>query len=323
MEPLFERHNFVYMKKKIDFPLIKNKVGDIVPGIIAGAAGDLVTGTPVAGIAGFVAGYISKGAISISTSKVKDLINQFRRLFGFNKNDFVLMIGYRKDINKQLVTMEFEPIVRVPEAKAEIDRNDREISEKLASTIGLYKDQKLYDQDELNEKEDDFMNDILRKDVLSVGGPIPLDPLYDVMIQKDVLPCNYELKKPLIYPPEETGISDKTFYKYEIVTNEGDIFEPQWNQLNYGIITRVDKDLILHESDKGVFFNFSGCQWFGTKGTCTLFLNKGSIKSTIKQIRKEIGKKENFQAIVSVPIDKQTKIIKENEIKIESVFKIR
>ena len=38
MELLFERHDFVY------FPLIKNKVGDIVPGIIAGAAGGLVTG---------------------------------------------------------------------------------------------------------------------------------------------------------------------------------------------------------------------------------------------------------------------------------------
>lgn len=312
------------MKKKIDYPLVKNKVGEIVLGIIsAGVAGGLVTGNPVAGIAGFGAGYISKDVIRISTSKTKDLINPFRRHFGFHTNDFILMRGYKKDKNKQLVTMEFEPIARVPEAKAEIDRNDREISEKLASTIGLYKDQKLYDQDELNEKEDDFMNDILRKDVLSVGGPIPLDPLYDVMVKKDVLPCNYELEKPLIYPPEETGKADETIYKYEIVTNKGDIFEPQWNQLNFGIITRVDKDLILPKSEKGVLFNFSGCQWFGTKGICTLFLNKGSMKSAIKQIGKEIGKKENFQAIVSVPIDKQTKIIKENEIKVESVFKIR
>lgn len=323
MEPLFERHNFVYMNKKIDFPLIKDKVGGIVPGIITSAAGGLVTGDPVAGIAGFVAGDISKDVIRISTSKGKDLINPFRRHLGFHTNDFVLMRGYKKDKNKQLVTMGFEPIAMVPEAKVEIDRNDREISEKLASTIGLYQDQKFFDQDELNEKEGDFMNGILRKDVLSVGGPIPLDPLYNVMINKDVLPCNYELEKPLIYPPEETGISDKTFYKYEIVTNEGDIFEPQWNKLNYGIITRVDKDLILPESEKGVLFNFSGCQWLGTEGTCTLFLNKEMMKNAINQITKEVGKKENFQAIVSVPIDKQTKIIKENEIRIESVFKIR
>ncbi|CAD7772806.1 hypothetical protein AIOGIFDO_01303 [Candidatus Methanoperedenaceae archaeon GB37] len=44
MELLFERHDFVFMNKKIDFPLIKNKVGDIAPRIIAGAAGGLVTG---------------------------------------------------------------------------------------------------------------------------------------------------------------------------------------------------------------------------------------------------------------------------------------
>lgn len=166
------------------------------------------------------------------------------------------------------------------------------------------------------------MSNILRKDVLSIGGPIPLDPLRDVMMKKDVLPCNYELEKPLEYPPEETGISNKTYYKYEIVTNEGDIFEPQWNQLNYGIITRVDKDLIFPESEKGVFFNFSGCQSLGTEGACTLFSNKKSMKSAIKQIREKVDKRENFQAIVSVPINKRIKEIKANEIKIESVFKI-
>jgi len=288
MEPLFERHNFVYMNKKIDFPIIKNNVGNIVPGIVASAIGGLATGNPVAGIAGFAAGYISEDVIRISTSKVKDLINPFRRHLGFHTNDFVLMRGYRKDIKKQLVTMEFEPIAKIPEAKAEIDRNDREISEKLASTIGLYKDQKFYDQDKLNEKEGDFMDGILRKDVLSVGGPIPLDPLYNVMIMKDVLPCNYELERPLEYTPEETGILNKTYYKYEIVSNEGDIFEPQWNKLNYGIITRVDKDLIFPESEKGIFLNFSGCQSFGTEGTCTLFLIKLQKKWVKKKIFKQL-----------------------------------
>jgi len=77
------------MNKKIDFPLIKNKAGYIVPPILAGAAGGLVTGNPVTGIVGFVAGYISKDAIRISTSKVKDLINPFRRHLGFHTNDFV------------------------------------------------------------------------------------------------------------------------------------------------------------------------------------------------------------------------------------------
>jgi len=314
------------MKKRIDFPLIKNKIGEIVPGIIGGAIGGLIEGNPVAGIAGFGAGYISKDVFRISTSKAKDLMNPFRRYFDFHTNDFVLMRGYKKDINRQLVTMGFAPISKIPEAKAEIDRNDREISEKLASTIGLYKDQRLYDADELREKEDEFMEHILGKDILSVGGPIPLDPLYNIMIKKDVLPCNYELENPLIFPPEETGMPDKTLYKYEIVTKEGDIFEPKWNELNFGIITRVDKELIkefLPESGKGVLLNFSGCQWFGTKGACTLFLNKGRMRYAIEQIRKEIGKKENFQAIISVPIEKQTKIIKDNEIKVERVFRVR
>jgi len=323
MDTLFERHNFVYMNKKIDYPLIKNEVGDIARGFVAGVITGAVTGTAVAGIAGAVGGYIGKGATNRIESIAKDLMNPFRKHIGFHTNDFVLMRGYKKNIDGDFSTAKFELIHEIPGAKREIDSNDRLISEKLASTIGLYSGQKLYDQDILNENEDDFMNNILRKDVLSIGGPIPLDPLRDVMIKKNVLPCNYELEKPLEYLPEETGISDKTYYKYEIVTDEGDIFEPQWNQLNYGIITQVDKDLIFPESDKGVFFNFSGCQSFGTEGACALFSNKESMKSTIKQIREKVDKRENFQAIVSVPINKRIKEIKANEIKIESVFKIK
>ncbi len=312
------------MKKEILYPLIKDIKGSIVSGIIGGAGSGLATAEPVAGIIGFVLGFMAEKVSRISIDKVHDIQNPFRKYFDFHTDDFVLMRGYKKDKNKQLVTMNFDPIVKIPWAKPEIDRNDREISEKIASMIGLYEYQKLYDQNKLEKKENDFMNFILKKDILSVGGPIPIDPLYEVMIKKDVLPCNYELKKPLIYSSDETGIPNKTIYKYEIVTPKG-ILEPKWNELNYGIITCVDKKLIFPESEKGILINFSGCQWFGTYGACNLFLEKEKMENTIRQIAENVGKIENFQAIISVPIDKETKMIKENEVNIEPelIFKVR
>lgn len=108
MDPLFDRHNFVYMNKKIDYPLIKNEMGDIVRGLVAGALTGGVTGNVVAGMVGAACGYIGGGATNRIENIAKDLINPFRRNFSFHTSDFVLMRGYRKNIDGDFATAEFE-----------------------------------------------------------------------------------------------------------------------------------------------------------------------------------------------------------------------
>lgn len=330
MEEFLRRHSLVLMDKTINYPVINNKSGKtlagITPAVVGSAAGAFVgahinSSYPVSGINATVMGAAVGAAVGEAVGKVVTdlslnindrLRNPFRKALGFSTNNFILMRGHKKDKDGQLVNMDFELVTSNAKSVPEIDTNDCRVSNQLAGAIGLYRNQILYDSHHLIDYGDTFINAIETKDILSIGGPIPLDPVRKLMRNKDILPCNYELDDPKKYMPEETGLEGKIYNKYEIkVEGRDELFEPKWNRLNYGMITRIDKGSVPDfTGDKGIFINFSGCQWFGTEGVCNLFLNNSMTEKTIDGIKRfGVDTKKNFQAIVRVPVDKNKTIL--------------
>lgn len=325
MEEFLERHSVALREYDFVYPLIKEwNTGKIVPSLAAGIAGTVLTGfNPVAGIAAAAVTRLVHGLVQLGIDRIRAMFHPFHRRFGFHPDDFVLLLGYKKNYRKELITQKFDPIVEVAEARPDFSENDKMLTDLLIKGMGRWKGQKvLYDKEHLDKNKSEFIEKMLQKDVLSVGGPIPIDPLYEAMIEKDRLPCNYKLKdfnSEDIYPPELTGMRDKVLPKYPvIVAGRQEPLYPKWNELNWGIITCVDKRLILEERKwgkvKGLFFNISGCQWFGTHGAGFQLLQKGGVKIVADYVESEIGISKNFQVIVKVAINPETKTVTSFEL---------
>ena len=277
MEEFLERHSITLREYDFLYPLIKGwTTGKIVPSLAAGITGTWVSGgDPVAGIAAAAATRLVQGLVQFGIDKIRAMFHPFHTQFGFHPDDFVLCVGYRKNHRKELVTQSFDSIVKVAEAKPEFPANDKFLADLLTKGMGKWKGQKvLYDYEHLSQNRTEFMEKMLKKDILSVGGPIPIDPLYEAMIDRDRLPCNYKLKDfktDDIYSTDSTQMPDKVLPKYPIII-EGreEPLYPKWNELNWGMITCVDKRLVFEERKwgkvEGLLFNVSGCQWFGTHG---------------------------------------------------------
>lgn len=307
MEPLLERHSLAHLKRDFDWPLLKNPRREIVPAII-GASVLAITGEPVAGIGTAAAGSMLQALVRMNITKLQDVSHPLHRKFGFHVDNFLLMTGYKKNQAKELVTPEFKKIKDVPWAKAEVDTNDLEMAQILSAAIGSYNKQKPYSREDLERKQDEFMTKLLRtsSDVLIVGGPIPIDPLYELMIAK-ALPCNYELKTGQIFSPAETGCPDKQFPKYEIcVKGREEPLVPEWNKLNFGLITCCEKSILFGQG-KGLVLNVSGCHWLGTWGTGLLLLDGDKIAKLGDLVKNKTGQTKNFQVVVEIPVNPQTK----------------
>ena len=329
MEPFFERHEYARMKNEIDFPLVEDPAGVLVPAFVSATIATAMSGNPVAGIAiftGVVVGSIAVPPARKGIRKIRAIRTPFHKRFDFHPDDFVIITGFKKSESKTLVDPNFKPIKEAG-ALPQVDEKDKNLSEEFADALGLYAKQTLYSREHLEEKEDEFMTMLLDKDILAVGGPIPIDPLYEVMIEKAVLPCNYELKNPLIHLPSETGIQDKTYPKYEIVIKgREEPLIPEWNNVDWGLITCVEKNIIFEKGKygkgKGLFFNISGCHGFGTKGAGLLLLDKEWLVRLADQVEKRIGKCKNFQAIVKVPINPKTKGVVKPNLDVVDAYKV-
>ena len=320
MEDFLEKHSLALREHDFLYPLIKKwKTGEIVPSLAAGVGGTIVSGgDPVAGIAVAAVTRLVQGLGQLGLDRVRAIAHPLYEQFDFRPYDFVLLLGYKKNYKKELVTRRFDPIVKVAEAKPECSENDKALADLLTKAMGKLEGQKtLYDTEHLVREQSEFIERMLQKDILSVGGPIPIDPIYEAMIERDHLPCNYKLrdfKSEDIYSPELTGMPDKILPKYPvIIPRTEEPLYPKWNELNWGIITCVDKRLIFEERKwgkvKGLFFNVSGCQWFGTRGSGLQLLEKDGVRTLADYVKQEIGTSKNFQVIMKVTINPKTKTV--------------
>jgi len=204
---------------------------------------------------------------------------------------------------------------------------DKETGEILAKAIsGIAQQYPPYSRDELvlTAKGEEFLNKLYKRDVLSVGGPVLLDPLYEPMKNKG-LPCSYEIEKPLAYPLEQTGGNLR--YRYELVRrSKQEPLIPEWNQLNWGLITCMEKSIIFPKEAKGgLFFNISGCNWFGSRGVALFLYQRGNLRKLKEAVERKIGKSKNYQAVLRVPIDPFTRtgmLVRPGELMEEEIYKI-
>lgn len=324
IEGILYRHKLSFYKDKIEYPRIVDPLGVVVGAIGATVVGQVTGGNPVAILKGYLAGHTAGVLLRTGFEHVGRYIRKisapFYGAFGFNPQDFVVFTGFKKNINKELVTEAFELAQKPLE-----DSNDKETADILARAIsGPKRQSPPYSQDELLLDPDKYLREFFKKDVLAVGGPIPLDPLYELMKNKD-LPCSYELKDPLTYPPEETGDPSKTYYRYEILRRHKDPLIPEWDRLNWGIITCMEKSVILPKEAKGgLFFDISGCNWYGGRGSALFLHDKQNLRRLKEAVEEKIGKAKNFQAVIKVPVDPSTKTIISNQIEFleNEIYKI-
>lgn len=320
MEQLLERHSLALREYDFFYPLIKKwKTGQTVPCLAAGLVGTIFSGgNPLAGIGLAAATRLTEGLAFLGIDRLRAIGNPFYRKFGFRPDDFVLLQGYRKNYKGELVTEKFEEIVKVPEAKPMPGENDKILADLLIGALGKFEGQKvIYGKEYLDPNMDQFIEKMLQKDVLCVGGPIPNDPMRDAMEQRDRLPCNYKLKdftNDDIHPSEKTGWPDKILPKYPImIKGKEEPLYSQWNELDWGMITCVDKQIVLEERKwgkvKGLFFNVSGCHWFGTHASGIQLLKPKGVKALGDYVESKISTRKNFQVIFQVKINPETKTI--------------
>ena len=317
MENFLDRHSVISLKREFEFPLIKNPKNEIIPALFAATPfiidmlknGQFEWRTAVFGAVAAADVSMAKALIRFCINEKPSLAYPLHNKLGFRADNFLLITGFKKNKSREMITPSFDKISNVPWAKAEVDPNDLEIAQILASKMGNKKILKeLYSKEDLEKRQDEFMTKVFKTntDMLVVGGPIPIDALYDLMIDK-VLPCNYELINPQSFSSEDTKVPDKVFPKYEILVkgNEQPLV-PIWNKLNWGLITCCEKSILFGEG-QGLVINVSGCNWFGTWGT-GIFLSKPDNVSLLgNMVASKIGKVKNFQAVVEVPIEPTTK----------------
>lgn len=323
IEEIIDRHRLLFYEEEITAPRIIDYEGSIIGTIGAVVAGAIGDGDPVAILLGYLGGSASRilmrAGFTGGRSFIRKLSNPFYRYVGFNSQDFVLLTGFKKDIKRRLVTMDFEA-TPLPQDEP----HDKEYGEILAGAISGSKTQlPPYSRAALLLNEDEFANNLLTKDVLAVGGPINLDPLYEPMRSKG-LPCSYELEQPLRYPLDRTG--GKVYYRYQILRRGREIpLIPEWNELNWGVITCMEKAVIFPRDAKGgLFFNISGCNWLGVAGAAIFLYRKDNLIKLREVVERRIGKTHNFQAIIKVPIDpfKVCPIRERIELLEDEVYKI-
>ncbi len=320
MEQFLDRHSLSLREYDFLYPLIKKwKTGEIVGCLASTLAGTVFFGDkPLAGIGTAAATRLMEGLVFLGIDKLRLISNPLYQKFGFHPDDFVLLQGYRKNYKRELVTAKFEEIVRVPEAKPEFVAPDKILADLLTGALGKFEGQKvIYGEEYFEPHKDQFVEGMLKKDILCVGGPISNDPLRDVMEQMARLPCNYKLKnltKDDFHNPEETGSQDITLPKYPImIKGKEEPLSPKWNMLDWGMITCVDKQVIFEESVwgevKGLFFNVSGCHWFGTHASGKQLLKPKGVTALGDYVEGKISTRKNFQVVFEVKISPETKSI--------------
>ncbi len=300
-EEILSRHKLAFYEDNITYPRIINPEGLTIGAIGAVVAAITTGGDPIAVLKGFGGGtlaqILARTGFSYAKQQIARLSDPFYHYLGFNPKGFVLLTGFKKSSGRELVTMDFQP-TRLPVDEA----NDKESAEILARAIsGAQQQLPPFSRDELTLKGEEFLNKLLTKDVLAVGGPINIDPLYEPMRSK-TLPCSHELENPATFPLHETG--GVAFYRYEIVRKgRQEPLIPEWNRLNWGMITCVEKSVILpNEGKGGLFLSISGCNWLGVRGAAVFLYNKENMRRLKDAVKNKLGKVKNFQAIIKVPL---------------------
>ncbi len=301
-EEIIERHRLAVYEDKITYPRIIDPQAHIIGAIGAVVSGVISMGNPVAILLGYIGGTSSEILLRTGFAKgrgfIRKLSNPFHKYIGLNPQDFVLFTGFKKDKTRRLVTVDFKPTL-LPQDEP----HDKEYSEILARAISGSETQlPPYSRDELLLREEEFMDKLFKKDVLAVGGPINLDPLFELM-KSQGLPCSYEIGNPLTYPLDQT--EGNVYYRYQIVRKgKAEALVPEWNELNWGIITCMEKSVIFPKEAKGgLFFNISGCNWLGVAGAAIFLYEKDNLRKLREVVERRLGKTNNFQAVVKVPFD--------------------
>jgi len=245
-----------------------------------------------------------------------DIQNPLKKYFDFNVRDFVGLTGCEKDLDfktgeKRLIRKladRWVPIEGMQYEGPSYGKQDycefRKITRALISNRLEEGDEELVPKHSYEEEYREYISKMLEKDVISVGGPISLDPLFDKMKGKD-FPCNYDLIK------EHKFFLDKVFKKYPLQVSEKYLgthtrneFEPEWNKTNFGLISKVEKKLVF-DKGSGVFVNASGCNWQGTAGASSYFYEKEKLKILVKYIEDNKALDKNFQVVVETPLTEQ------------------
>jgi hypothetical protein len=321
-EKIIERHKLAIYENKITYPLIIDPESHIV-GAIGAVTAWAISGDPVAILPGLAGGELLDISKKIVSAKVQEygrkLFNPYHKYIGFNPQDFILFTGFKKDKNRNLVTVDFKKTARPQD-----EPNDKYYGETLAYHISELKTQlPPYSRDDLFSREDEFMGKLFKKDVLAVGGPINIDPLFELMKGKD-LPCSYEIVNPLTYPLKKTAGNIR--YRYQIVRKgRTEPLIPEWNKLNWGIITCMEKSVIFPKEAKGgLFFSISGCNYIGMGGAVIFLRQKDNLQRLQEVVERRLGKTKNFQAVVKVPWDAQHShpVYEQIELLDDEVYKI-
>lgn len=317
------KHGVIPVEKKLLFPITPDRKSDepIVKAILREYGPKAIAGAIVGGIAGGVLGSVVgaagipviTGAIRGFSDYLSDIQNPLKKYFDFNVRDFVGLIGCKKDLNfdtglKDLVTAKFEIIKGMEYGGPDYDTHDydffRIIAKVLISNRLEKEDEELRSKYLYEEKFREYVETLLEKDVMSIGGPIPLDPLFDKMKER-AFPCNYDLVE------ERKFFPDKKFKKYPIQISEKYLgmrerseFEPEWNKVNFGLISRLDKKSVF-DKGSGVFVNVSGCNWQGTAGASSYLCEKEKLDMLVQYIKDNKALDKSFQVVVETPLTEQ------------------
>ena len=308
------KHAVVPIEKRLGFPIILDRESKkpIVKAVfeeygytaIAGA----VIGAITEGIVGSVAGVLGVPLLAKTikgfVDYTRDVLHPLRKYFDFDVGNFVGLIGCKKDLDfstglKRAVDAKFNPIEGMEYGGPDYDTPDFNYFRlALRPITGLgKKDEMLLSRGAYDKDPREYTDKLWEKDILSVGGPIPIDPLF-VKMKEKVLYCNFDLINEYKFFP------DKPWKKYPIRTRDGREFMPEWNSFNLGLITKVDKKVVL-EGGSGVFINIAGCNWQGTAGATSYFYQKEKLDLLLKHLEDNKALDKNFQVIVKVPLTEQ------------------
>lgn len=100
--------------------------------------------------------------------------NIYRKYLNIDISDFIILRGYKKDLDLKtgkikLVTQKFKYIELCEGEAPKVDINDDRISRRLGKTLFKGKDEKLLISSEL---DDEKYNELLEKDLISIGMPL-------------------------------------------------------------------------------------------------------------------------------------------------------
>lgn len=324
-----ETHNIYPVERLIHFPLNVDPDDDLsVKGVVKRHLGGSIFDAryKIKDIIGWVKGSPTDKAIDVAIKCYdeyqyqRDIVAPYKKYFNFDVQDFVVLTGYNKFIDndgiKRLATQDWEKISgKTPGINTKDDTTVRTISRILS---GAHKDEnkqeELFSNSELSNS--DLADMVENKDVISAGGPIPIDCIYEGMA-KSSFPCNYELKNPELFchdPCYTSPEKDPRFKKYEIKISDNcsnrlydkfgaNEFIPMWNEYNYGLITIVNKEFLFN-GGSGVLINVSGCNWAGTVGAGSYFHDRKKSEELIKLLDTNLIKSgQNVQFVVKVPLN--------------------